>query len=87
MKKIKFGLRIWLAIVSLFSFLTGWILFAHSNKPAPLLQSQPAEIAPFPAIPAALPALPSLNNPSQLLSQPQVRQAPSFLPRLRTGGS
>jgi hypothetical protein len=85
MKKIKFGLRIWLAIVSIFSFLAGWILFAHSNKPASILQNQPAQIDPFPAV---LPSLPSLNNPfSQLQSRPQVRQAPSFLPRLRTGGS
>jgi hypothetical protein len=39
MKPLKSGMRIWIAITSLASFLGGWILFSHAGKPAPLFNS------------------------------------------------
>lgn len=39
MKPLKSGMRIWIALTSLVSFLGGWILFSHAGKPAPLFNS------------------------------------------------
>jgi hypothetical protein len=36
MKPVKLGIRIWIAITSVVSFLAGWALFSHAGKPAPL---------------------------------------------------
>jgi len=78
MKVFKHGLRIWISAASLFGFLVGWILFAHSNKPAPLFQNQPAQNAP----------LLSFNNSRAGLSSFSLQQQSPFRqPRLRTGGS
>ena len=96
MKKTKLGLRVWIFAVSLFSFLTGWIFFAHSNKPASLVQSQPAAPATqATSLPQALPTLAPLSDfnsslqPLQPLQQlPSLSQSSSFFsPRLRSGGS
>jgi hypothetical protein len=41
MKNIKIGLRIWILLTSVISFLTGWVMLAHAGKPASLfLQTQ-----------------------------------------------
>ena len=78
MKGFKLGLRIWISAASVFSFLVGWILFAHSNKPAPLFQNQPAQNAP----------LLSFNNSQAGLSSFSLQQQSPFRqPRLRTRGS
>jgi hypothetical protein len=34
MSFLKIGLRIWIALTSVFSFLVGWIMLAHAPKPA-----------------------------------------------------
>jgi hypothetical protein len=39
MKNFKIGLRIWILITSVISFLTGWVMLAHAGKPAPLFQA------------------------------------------------
>lgn len=38
MKKFKIGLRIWILITSVISFLAGWVMLAHAGKPASLFQ-------------------------------------------------
>jgi hypothetical protein len=38
MKNFKIGLRIWILITSVMSFLTGWAMLAHAGKPASLFQ-------------------------------------------------
>ena len=95
MKLFKLGLRIWIGLTALMSFLGGWALFSHSNKPAPLQtgaaqQNLPAaQLAPLPT----LAPLPSLNDPSATGLQPlpsfsSIQQAPLVsLPSLRTSGS
>ncbi len=93
---LKLGLRIWLAITSILSFLFGWILFSHAGKPAPLIPSQPAVSQPgqFQS-PANLPPVPSIdsltNNSSSgglqpLPSLPQTT-SPNFFPRFSSRGS
>ncbi len=84
MKIFKFGLRIWFTIASLFSFLVGWIFFAHSQKPAPLQVTQPAVSAPLPSFTTrTFDDRRSGGFPTFSTRQ----QAPTFSPRLRTGGS
>ena len=36
MTPLKLGLRIWIALTSIVSFLGGWALLSHAAKPAPL---------------------------------------------------
>jgi len=92
MKPLKVGLRIWFVLVSLLSFLGGWILFSRSGKPAPLsapAQSVQAGLSAAPA--AALEPVPSLDSLSggslqPLPSLPSLR-ANQAAPRLRTRGS
>ena len=35
MKPLKLGLRFWILISSIFSFLGGWAMLSHAGKPAP----------------------------------------------------
>ena len=85
MKIIKKGMRVWITAASMFSFLVGWIFFAHANKPAPLQVSQPTVAAPA----QNQPLRSFNNNNSQTGSFPFTfqNQVQSFSPRLRTGGS
>jgi hypothetical protein len=39
MKTYKLALRIWIGMVSLFGFLGGWVLLAHSGKPVALFST------------------------------------------------
>ncbi|HEX9017570.1 MAG TPA: hypothetical protein VF806_00180 [Anaerolineaceae bacterium] len=73
MKPLKLGLRVWIAITTIFSFLGGWALFSHSGKPAALFPSTTSNANAAPAEQAqpsnvALPTLapiPSLNSLTQ----------------------
>ncbi len=94
MKVFRFALNIWITIVSVLSFLIGWVALAHSPKP--VSQSQPQSVA---VSPAALPSLTPLQNLQfgsdgnfqdfQVQTAPQTSSifgsAPS--PLFRTGGS
>ncbi len=53
MKLWKNLIRIWLTLVSLASFLVGWVVIAHAPKPG---QFQPANV-----LPANVPAMPKLD--------------------------
>jgi hypothetical protein len=84
MKIFKRGMRVWITIASLFSFLAGWILLAHSNKPAPLQVAQPTILSPASSSPFQS-SNPSFNSGG--FSFP-VQSQPTFnRPILRTGGS
>ncbi len=95
---IKLGLRVWIAITSILSFLFGWALFSHSGKPAPLIvtqqpdsaqqsqpQFQPANLPPVPSIDQ----LTSGGNSGGLQPLPSLTQntSPNFFPRFRSRGS
>jgi len=45
MKPLKIGLRVWIALTSLLSFLGGWAIFSHSGKPMPLFSTSGAAVA------------------------------------------
>lgn len=81
MKLFKFGLRLWIMLTSIMSFLAGWIMLAHAPKPVQNSSPSSVNIAPLPTL-APLPDLGSSNNQnswnpfqnSPLSVQPQVQQ-------------
>ncbi len=81
MKLFKFGLRLWIMLTSVMSFLAGWIMLAHAPKPVQNSSPSSVNIAPLPTL-APLPDLGSSNNQnswnpfqnSPLSVQPQVQQ-------------
>jgi hypothetical protein len=93
MKIFRKLLRYWIAIASVLSFLSGWVILAHSPKP---VQPQPVTIQP-----AALPNLPPIqayggtttNNGVTFFSNPAPANPPANpqpsagMPLLRTRGS
>ena len=100
MKSLKIGLRVWIAMTSLLSFLGGWMIFSHSGKPAALF-SDPAASLPDPVVQSQvllptlepLPSLADLTTTGVLQPLPALPSAPSvsmnsnFVPRMRTRGS
>lgn len=92
----KVGVRIWILLVSVVSFLLGWAFFAHSNKP--VAAAQAAQPLPpggtLPPIPT-LPPVGTFNNQNQSSQQLQLiqpvqplQQMPAFnFPSFRSGGS
>ena len=101
MKPLKTGLRIWIAITSVLSFLGGWVLLSHAPKPAPLIPStssssqaaavaSPAQLptlAPLPPITTFSDMTTGTANLQPLPSTPQINLQQSFAPRFRTRGS
>jgi hypothetical protein len=94
MKPIKLGLRIWIAITSIISFLGGWMLFSHAGKPAPLITAQPSTSQSSQMVMPTLPPVPSIeqltngssNGGSALQPLPSIQfSAPSI--GFRTRGS
>ena len=80
MKILKSGLRFWITIASVFSFVGGWIMLAHSPKPATL----------FPQVAPTLEPLPPLfSDSSNVQSQSffGFQQSRQRNPVFRTGGS
>ena len=95
MRIVRFLLRLYIAVTSVFSFLVGWILFAHSPKPVSAAPAAAAaEVTPMPTL-APLPPLDlsgsSLGDNSGSLPQFSVQSPPvgMFQPRsfFSTGGS
>ncbi len=84
MKIFKRGMRVWITVASVFSFLGGWVLLAHSNKPAPLQVAQPSVSSPSTSSPFQ-PANPGFNSGG--FSFPFQSQTTFNRPFLRTGGS
>jgi hypothetical protein len=94
MKLLKLGLRFWITLTSIFSFLVGWILLAHSPKPAASTNTSASPaVTPLPTLQPLQPLSGSDDSnfqnqqPSFNFVQPQqqfqFRNRPSF----STGGS
>lgn len=97
MRIMKVALRFWIALTSVFSFLVGWAMLAHSPKPVQakslVTSASSAVITPLPTL-APLPSLEFSGNSSSNGSQvPQVniQQPPSPMfsqaPIFSSGGS
>jgi hypothetical protein len=92
MSFIKTSLRSIIAVTSVLSFLGGWALFSHSQKPAGSTNTQAAASSVVNPLPTLAP-LPTLDFSSNTQTQLQPLPAqPAFafrqsMGRLRTGGS
>jgi hypothetical protein len=85
----KIGLRIWISISTVIGFLVGWMMLAHSGKPAlagaALAQSAPDTQSPAVSAPAAIPTLPPIPSLDDLTAGAQAQGAqvqPQPLPAL-----
>ena len=89
MKIWKNLIRVWLTIISLISFLVGWVVLAHAPKPN---QFNPASVPPAPKL-DPVPSLDQVMNSDQSQSQNffSVQSSQSVpqqqMPLLRSGGS
>ncbi len=95
MKLLKFGLNVWITITSVVSFLTGWILLAHAQKPVQQNNTSPlVSAAPLPTLEPLAPLSDFNSGSNSTVQQPQSSPFFNFQPRRRssfgsffTGGS
>ena len=100
MRLTKIGLRIWIGISTVIGFLVGWMMLAHSGKPAPAgvvaAQSAADNQGAATSTPAAIPTLPPIPSLDDLTGGVQAQPQPlavlprissGSFPRLRSGGS
>jgi hypothetical protein len=87
MKTYQKALRVWIAIASVFSFLGGWVLLAHSPKPVPPTNTNVINLAPLPTLPPIQGFGLGSGNGSGLSPFIPNNQPSSGVPLLRTGGS
>lgn len=78
-------MHIWISLASITAFVFGWAIFAHAEKPAPLVAQQPPSVIVVPA----LEPIPSIDELVRSNAQSmQLFQNPTFSqPRLRARGS
>lgn len=93
MKLLKFGLRFWITLTSVASFIGGWIMLAHAPKPDQQNSlyttiSSPASIPTLEPLPPLSDFVPGGNdNQDQSSLFSQSRPSFGFRPTFRTGGS
>ena len=91
MKLLKFGLRFWITLTSVVSFVGGWIMLAHAPKPDQnnsLYSNVSASVPTLEPLPALSDYQPDTNNNSiQSWFSLQPRQNLGFRPFFTTGGS
>lgn len=88
MKLLKYGIRFWITITSILSFLAGWILLAHAPKPAAVFSSSNV-VAPLPTLEPLEPLSAFGSDANGFQNQPSFSLQPrmQFRPTFRTGGS
>ncbi len=89
MKLFRFALNIWITIVSVLSFLIGWVALAHSPKPVQHTQATLSSVAPLPTLTPLqnLPFGSNGGNNFQTFQSPSNNFNSAPAPIFRTGGS
>ena len=91
MKILKIGIRFWITLTSVLSFLTGWVMLAHAPKPNQTNFSSSNAVAPLPTLAPLNPLSDFGSDNSNSQNQPLFSVQPSvrsqFRPAFRTGGS
>lgn len=87
MKTFKTALHFWIAVVSMVSFAAGWVMLAHSPKPAQPQHPTVVNVAPLPTLPPIQFFDNSGRNDTNLNFVVPAPQATSNFSILRTGGS
>jgi hypothetical protein len=78
MKNIKLGLRVWITLTSVASFMVGWVMLVHAPKPAQFsMNVSTPKLAP----------LPPLSDTGTSSVQPFFNVQPQRRSFFRTGGS
>jgi len=87
MRLFRFALNIWITLVSIMSFLLGWVILGHSPKPVqPTSQPSTVSVAPLPTLtPLDSPQFGSGNSIQNFQVQNGFSSVPQ--PIFRTGGS
>jgi hypothetical protein len=92
MKLLKIGIRFWITLTSVLSFMTGWVMLAHAPKPNQSNSVSGNLSAPVPTLEPLQPLSSfgsdynNFQNQQPLFSvQPGVRS--QFRPSFKTGGS
>ena len=91
MKLLKVGLRFWITLASLFSFIGGWIMLVHAPKPDQstslntALAAAPPTLEPLPPLASSSGGGDSLQSQNFFSVQPSVRS--QVRGSFRTGGS
>jgi hypothetical protein len=91
MKLLKIGIRFWVTITSVLSFLTGWVMLAHAPKPNQASSPSASLSAPLPTLEPLRPLSDfgsddnGFQNQTLFSVQPSTRS--QFRPSFRTGGS
>jgi len=92
MKLLKFGLRFWITVTSIFSFLAGWIMLAHAPKPSAAGSSSSAVSASVPTLEPLRPLSDFATGDNNVQNQPTFgfqprNQSRQSRPFFSTGGS
>jgi hypothetical protein len=91
MKLLKIGIRFWITLTSVLSFLTGWVMLAHAPKPNQASFSSSNVAAPLPTLEPLNPLSGFGSDDNNFQNQPLFSVQPSvrsqFRPAFRTGGS
>ena len=89
MKLLRFGIRFWITVTSVVSFLTGWILLAHAPKPTSSTTSNTNNVAPIPTLEPLQPLSNFQSDDNNFQSAPQFdfQQQNQFRPKFRSSGS
>lgn len=91
MKLLKIGIRFWITITSVLSFLMGWVMLAHAPKPNQAGSPSTTIVGPLPALEPLSPFPDfdsdedSIQNRSFFNTGPSINS--QFRPAFRTGGS
>lgn len=88
MKLFRFALNLWITLVSILSFLLGWVILGHSPKPVqPSGQPSTVSVAPLPTL-TPLDSLQFGNDSGfQSFQAPNSGFISGPQPIFRTGGS
>ena len=91
MKLLKVGIRFWITITSVLSFLVGWVMLAHAPKPNQANSASAGISAPLPTLEPLHPLSDFDSDKGNIQNQPFFSVQPSprsqFRPSFRTGGS
>jgi hypothetical protein len=91
MKFLKIGIRFWITLTSVLSFLTGWIMLAHAPKPNQAGSAFTNISAPLPTLEPLQPLSELNSDEDNFQNQPLFSVQPGtrsqLRPSFRTGGS
>ena len=91
MKFLKIGIRFWITLTSMLSFVAGWVILGHAPKPSQASSAYTHIAAPLPTLEPLRPLSDFESGEEGFENQPLFGVQPGtrsqFRPAFRTGGS